>query len=162
MKLLVVRLHFVISLLNLTFGFKGCPNLTLNYKEFPKFKSYKEFSIKMFQTVDVAIKSPFYIEDELQNNFETKVNNLYFIITPYNENNTHQTMFVRQVCEKWLPNNLNYMMYMQNPKDNRLTIVYDNSEGDVFCQSKHEMSEIYLIDLVINDTKSEMSLNIVN
>ena len=162
MKLLVVRLILEISLLNLTFGFEGCPNLTLNYKEFPKFESNIELNIYQYLSVDVAIKSPFYFEDPVQLNLKTKVLNLYFIITPYNENNAHQTMFVRQLCEKWLPNNLNYMMYMQNPKDNRLTIVYDNSEGDAFCQSKHEMSEIYLIDYAINDTTSDISLTIKN
>ena len=155
MQLLLVRLIFVICWLHLTFGFKGCPNLTLNYKKFPKLTITTAFHIEGNMPVDVSVRSPFYIEDFIQYNFAGRAYNTYLNLMAYDNMSTYQKMVQKQNCDYTAEYYFNYIKYSNSSKDNRLSIVYDSSVGDVFCQSKHEMSEIYLIDYATKDKNSE-------
>lgn len=159
MKLQNLLVLTVFSIIKLIFALQGCPNLILDNKRFPRFKEPTILNIAMYKPVSVSIKSPFYMEDWIQFDNNEQLFNTNFKLMPYHEKNSHQTMLMSQRCSLLVSEyQLNFIKYRQHPTTNQLYLVYDSEEGDVFCNSKYQMAEIYLIDYAINETKTEKSM----
>ena len=137
----------MISLLNCSNGMKtGCPNLSLNYKKFPKLKMGMSFYIFRYKPVDSFIKSPFDIHGPFIKN-DMGVNLILEIEFQY-ENNSYQVMRNGQLCDHESIDLLllNKIRYRKKENESKLFLEYEHGDGDVFCKSKHEMNEMFVID----------------
>ena len=127
----------------------GCPDLVLNYKEFPTFSYPNMLKIVHYKSVDPFIKSPFDIIGPFKKFL--LATNLYLELMLPDGDSSYKLMRNGQVCDRDFPKHhlaFNNIRYKQSNNTNKILLKYESGKGDVFCKSEHEMSEIFLIDHV--------------
>ena len=127
----------------------GCPNLILDYKEFPTFSYPNILNVVYYKPVDPMIKSPFDINGPFKKFL--LVTNLYLELMLPDGDSSYKLMRNGQLCDRDFPIyhlTFNNIRYKQSENTNKILLKYESGRGDVFCKSEHEMSEIFLIDHV--------------